>query len=55
MFFLCYKCNRPYYVGKNNENNIIIVFNKNKNNEQDCLYGKDSYIHDENCDYCDII
>lgn len=41
MFFLCYKCNRPYYVGKNNESNKIIVFNKNKNNEQDCLCGKD--------------
>ena len=48
MFFLCYKCKRPYYVGKNNDKNQIIVLNENNNNEKDCLCGKDSYIDDEN-------
>jgi E3 ubiquitin-protein ligase MYCBP2 len=46
-FFLCYKCHKPYYVGKNNNKKENFFLLKYKNIEKDCLCGKDSFIYDE--------
>ena len=42
IFFLCYKCKRPYYAGKNDNNDNNSVYGS----KEDCLCGKDSYVFD---------
>ena len=49
-FFLCYKCKKPYYVGKNNGKNTNYILDKYNNIEKDCLCGKDSFVYIPNSD-----
>ena len=55
IFYICFKCNEPYYAGTNSEIIQNIENKKFYGNKEDCLCGKDSFIN--NCkgqSYCSI-
>ena len=45
IFYLCYKCKRPYYAGRNNKANNYNKKYFEYENKEDCLCGKDSFVY----------